>query len=412
MLSLVLAVGGLIRAVLPLVPGLTSTLASTIEVSTPVNSFKALHEAFYYINHNIALYDGGVVHHPPLVVVFFAYLNAIPYASIIFNLLWTAADVGMAYKLVQINRWYHQRHSKAAPLVVFDDHLIAAFVLFNPLLLATNLAHSTLSLALFLVVESLEQLVIEHLVPRAVMALTVAAYINFSHIYLMVPLFALAHAVYGPKVYKKGLAVFVTSVVALFGASYAITNSTNFLSCYTTVINFKKITPNLGLWWYLFTEMFDFFTPFYIGLFNTYSVLFIVPLAIRLFETQSGDSLLAFVMAATWISFTKSYPTVGDLGFVLALLPIFRGTVIPHCKFVPITLLTLLIALLLSPIFYYCWIVLGNGNSNFFYSINLIWGVVHVLVLADFIWGRLTYDYINFHGLSKEKAAKLRLTQL
>ena len=79
-----------------------------------------------------------------------------------------------------------------------------------------------------------------------------------------------------------------------------------------------------------------------------------------------GDSFLAVILCLCWISFIKPYPILGDLGIVLSLLPILNDTIVQYCKLKYITGMTLIIGLLLAPIFYYIWIVLGTGNANFF----------------------------------------------
>lgn len=427
-LTQVLVLGAIIRFVLPtLIPLIPFKLSSIVEISTPINSFKSLQEAFYYLQHDINLYDGGVNHHPPLLV--FALYQIDQYfpkhiSLIVFNLLYTLLDLGVTIKLIQINRWYNSHHNKRYGISLalgFNDDLIASFYLFNPLVILTNLSHSTLNFSIFLIIESLQQLLVEQNFVRSLIALSASSYLSFSSVYLVVPLLTLAKAVNpdteSSMLYGKGFGLFFMASALLLVLSLIHTSSTQFLSCYTTVFKFDKISPNVGLWWYLFTEMFDYFRPFYIGVFNLYSAVFIIPIAMRLLErtvdqVPVGDSFLAFVLSYTWLSFSKSYPSVGDLALTLSMVPIFKNTVVPHCKFIFVTGLVLLVCLLLSPIFYYCWIVLGTGNSNFFYSINLIWGAVHALILLDLIWGRLTFDYIKTHKVPDLEKSSLRLTQI
>ncbi|KAK6457966.1 GPI transamidase subunit PIG-U [Scheffersomyces xylosifermentans] len=426
-LKQVLILGGLVRFVIPTVlPQIVSILSSINEISTPVNSFKSLQEAFYYLRHNINLYDGGVNHNPPLLVVLLSLFDDFlpqPLSAIAFNLIYTLIDLYITTILLKLNKWYNEHNSKRLKkeLTGFNDDLIASFYLFNPLIILTNLSHSTSVFTFLFITESLNQLLIRKNVWRSMIALGLATYLSFSPVFLVFPILALAKTALFKKdakeIYFEGGAIFISTLGLLFLCSFATTASFQFLdSCYGTIIMFNKISPNLGLWWYIFTEMFQFFTPFYIGIFNLYSSIFILPLTLRLYEFKTtapvGDSFLAVVLSYIWISFTKSYPTVGDLAFGLSLLPIFKATVFPYCKFTFIYGLTLLVCLFLSPIFYYCWIVLGNGNSNFFYSINLIWGAVHIFIIMDLLWGKLTYDYIVENKIPEGDREKLRLTQI
>ncbi|OBA19540.1 PIG-U-domain-containing protein [Metschnikowia bicuspidata var. bicuspidata NRRL YB-4993] len=424
-LPLVLLSGAALRLALPtLFPQITTVLAATAEVSTPIDSFRSLKEAFFYLDHGIDVYDGAIVHHPPLFVTLMKLLNDAlppPYNDFLFTALYTALDVGIAYKLTQLNAWYNQHHSRKTGRTFegASAGLVAAFYLFNPLLVLTNWAHSTAVFTYFLVVELLVQAVVDKNIYRGAMALGVASYLSFNPIYMIAPYLALAYAVAPVRDWEtqivKTFVIFFFSVTSLLLVSFALYPLIDFLYlCYWSVILFEKITPNLGLWWYIFTEMFEFFSLLYKGIFNLYNFVFVVPFTLRFFEYASdkrtGDSFFAFALCFLWISFSKSYPIIGDLGFSISLFPIFKNTVIPHAKFLSITTLMLITCLLLSPIFYYCWIVLGNGNSNFFYSMSLAWGVIHVLLFLDLIWGRLTFEYIETNNV--ENVEKLRLSQI
>lgn len=420
--SQVFIVGALIRFLLPTIwPLVVDILGSKVEITTPMNAYKSLQEAFYYLQLGIDLYDGGVNHHPPLFVIILSLIDGLPYNQILFNLVYTTIDLFIAWRIIQLNKWYNNYNSTRMNKhhIGFNDDLIATFYLFNPLIIITNLSHSTIVFSWVFIIEALYQVVLAANVGRAMISLAIATYLSLTPIYLLVPLLALAHVTsatrYNPVQYVKNLTVYVGTLGLLLGVSYICTGSMQFLEqCYLTVVLFKKITPNVGLWWYLFTEMFEFFNSFYVGMFNFYSFIYVIPITLRLFEYQTtpkqGDSLLAIVLVYLWTCFTKSYPTFGDLGLALSIIPIFKSTVIPHCKYIYVTGLTLLISLLLSPIFYYCWIVLGNGNANFFYSINLIWGGVYVLIMMDLLWGKLIYDYIIQNNV--KEVGKLSLAQI
>jgi len=331
-------------------------------------------------------------------------------------------DLSIAWKIVQLNKWYNNSRSKivGSQITGFNNDLVACFYLFNPLIILTNLSHSTVVFTWYFIVESLTQIVQKRNIVRSMIAFAVATYLSFNALYLFPSVLGLALKTFSTtttKLLRASLAVYFGSLLLLGLASFAFTSSWKFVdNCYLAVIYFKKITPNVGLWWYLFTEMFEFFTPFYLGMFNLYSFSFILPIAMRLFESNAtpelGDSFLAVLLSLLWISFTKPYPTIGDLGFALSILPIFKGTVLPYCKLIYVSSLTLVTSLILSPIFYYCWIVLGNGNANFFYSINLIWGGVHILILMDLLWAKLIVDYGVENDICKKELEQLSLAQI
>lgn len=419
----ILVAGFVVRFLLPtLFPSIPFKLSSVVELSTPINSWNSLQEAFFYLDHHINPYDGGVNHHPPLLVSFFSFFNRFlgQWFPIFANLLFALVDLLVAIRLVSLNKWYNKHVSarRGEKVAGLSDSLIMSFYLFNPLIILSNLAHCTVLIPVVFFVETLHQLVVNKNLPRLMVSFGIATYLSINHVLLLVPVLALAHSVLQvdelSRIYFQGTALYVMTCGLLVFFSIVLTSSVSFIDqCYGVVIRFDKIQPNLGLWWYFFTEMFEFFTSFYIGVFNLFGFIFIVPITLRFFEFKSplGDSFLAVFLCYIWMSFLKSYPTVADLGFGVSLAPIFASTVLPYCKIVYITGLTLIVSLVLSPILYYCWIVLGNGNSNFFYSINLIWGGVHIMVLIDFMWGKLVSDYCDEHGI-KENRHSIRLTQL
>lgn len=416
----VLVAGAAVRFLVPaILPAISDSLASSVEFSTPIDLFRLLKEAFFLLDSGLDVYDGGVVHHSPILVAVLKMIrDAFPpqFHHLVFSLVFTAVDLGVAAKIVALSRWYNDKEGKRAgkTFAGFSDSLVAAFYLFNPLVILTCWAKSSTLFTNFLFVELLVQVVVDNNVYRAAIAIAVAAYLSFSPIYLLIPVLGLAFSVGDVSTRAiqafQAAMIFIVSLALLLLLSFALSPLVDFLTqCYWPILLFSRISPNMGLWWYLFTEMFEFFTPLYRCIFNLYNFIFVVPLTLRFLEYDTqGDSLMAAVLCYMWITFTKPYPVVGDLGFALSLLPIFKSTVLPQTKFLLITAITMTTVLLLAPIFYYCWIVLGNGNSNFFYSMSLGWGAVYILLFLDLLWGRLVYDYI----LANKVDGKVRLTQI
>lgn len=459
----VFIIGGLIRFLLPTIifPQLTSILDSSILLSTPITSFKSIQESIFYFFHNIELYNGGINHSPPILIILLSFLGNINELNmdnnlnkIGYDLLYTIIDLIIAYKIIIINRWYNnyqqqkrqQKRNKKKEeeeveeveeeeeelqrnsLGKFDDYLIGCFYLFNPLIILTNLSHSSIIFSWYFIIESIIQIIQYENISRSMISLAIASYLSYSPIYLLPSILALGHVIIRDKtnlqqqqqpsppppkknvkdlimkLYVEGLAIFLICEILLIMISFIITASWEFLdNVYLTIILFKNPRPNIGLWWYIFIEMFENYSSFYLIVFNIYTWIFILPFTIRFFQYKNnnnnkfflpiGDSFLAIILCLCWISFIKPYPILGDLGLILSLLPILNNTIIQYCKLKNIIGIILIIGLLLAPIFYYIWIVLGTGNANFFYSITLIWGSIHGLILMDLIWTKLTLDY-------------------
>lgn len=87
------------------------------------------------------------------------------------------------------------------------------------------------------------------------------------------------------------------------------------------------------MWWYFFTEMFDHFRHFFLGVFQVGTVppfggsdiqqlhclIYVVPVTARL----GHDPLSGILVLVGVISAWKSYPTVGDMALWSGLLACF-----------------------------------------------------------------------------------------
>jgi phosphatidylinositol glycan class U len=76
------------------------------------------------------------------------------------------------------------------------------------------------------------------------------------------------------------------------------------------------LTPNVGLWWYFFIEIFDSFRSFFLVVFQLHLLIYVAPLCIRLHRRPL--SIITTLVGI--ISISKSYPSVSDLSLYLALL--------------------------------------------------------------------------------------------
>ena len=64
---------------------------------------------------------------------------------------------------------------------------------------------------------------------------------------------------------------------------FLMDRSTQFLaSTYGFELLLTDLTPNIGLWWYFFTEMFDSFRAFFLGVFWLHMASYVGALTIRI----------------------------------------------------------------------------------------------------------------------------------
>eukprot|EP00775_Hariotina_reticulata_P006461 gene6461-6689_t len=145
----------------------------------------------------------------------------------------------------------------------------------------------------------------------------------------------------------------------------------------------EDLTPNLGLYWYFFTELFEAFRPFFLFVFNSFSVVLSVPCAIRF----PGRPLLLTWLQLYISCMFKPYACVGDMVPWMALLPLLQQQL--QCLKVPMFLLnSFLLLVVLGPAMWHQWIVVDAANANFFYSITLLLGVWYTVFVVQLL--RLT----------------------
>lgn len=374
-------------------PSIANSLEESIEFSTLITSYKSLKEGLFLYSNNINPYDGGVVHHQPLLIILYQYFQDFD------QLLYSIVDTYIVYYLINISA----KISSKNETIFFKPWIVGLIYALNPLAILSTLSKSTVLFQNFFIVWTLNSALNNDVLLTGV-GISIASYLSYHPIFLVIPLIKLIHQNNNGQNQKVWLFLVsaVISLGLLIGSSfYILGQDWKFIeSTYGTVLKFTKIAPNLGLWWYYFTEMFEFFIPFYNSVFNLYNISFVLPLTIRL------NGIFAFILSWGWLVFSKSYPSLGDLSLYISLLFLLKP-VFPFLRYPVISILLLLHSIILSPIFYHLWIDLGSGNSNFFYAITLVYSLGIISTLVDFTWGYLRYEYD-----SDESNIKLKVTQI
>ncbi|KAH6790767.1 GPI transamidase subunit PIG-U [Perilla frutescens var. frutescens] len=160
-----------------------------------------------------------------------------------------------------------------------------------------------------------------------------------------------------------------------------------FKRTYGFILAIEDLSPNIGVLWYFFAEVFDFFRNFFLIVFHVNILFMILPLAIRL---NHRPCFLAFVYLAV-SSMLKSYPSVGDSALYLSLLVLFvnelaemQFTFFLFCGYVGISLL--------SPVMHNLWIWRGTGNANFYFATAMGYACFQIILVVESVSAMLNYD--------------------
>jgi GPI-anchor transamidase subunit U len=229
-------------------------------------------------------------------------------------------------------------------------------------------------------------------------ALSFASYLSMYPLLLLPPLILLAIDRQIPsrrinstsKFVRQNLSIFAGSSAVLFLMSFFITGSSwEFLfSTYGVQLTLSDLTPNVGLWWYFFIEMFDSFRAFFVAVFWLHLSSYVGGLSVRI-RTQP---LVVLTLLLGIFSIFKPYPSISDISLFLAMLPLFRH-IFPLMRYTFVTAATIMYATFLGPAFYHLWIYAGSGNANFFYAITLVWSLGQSLLVSDLTFAVLRDEW-------------------
>ncbi|TKA48791.1 hypothetical protein B0A49_11882 [Cryomyces minteri] len=392
-------------------PSLPDLLTGRVEISTPITSFKRLQEGLFLYTHNVSPYDGGVYHQAPLLLPLFSLLPNPSIYPLATDLLYTAIDLLSANALMQIAE---SRESVSSRLFTsprknarWSAVAVGAGYLFNPLALLTTLARPTSVLTDLFILLATSKACAGHAL-TSTFALAVASYLSLYPVLLFPPLALLCYDRILLRASHAGsstnsnvtnnnnnnrkppsLFVFVLAhltrlalaLTALLILSYLINGSWSFIpATYGTHLLLRDLTPTVGLWWYFFTEIFDSFRAFFLGVFWLHMASYSLGITVRV----RGQPLFAVMALLGVLAVFKPYPSVGDTRLFLGALLLY-GHVFELTRYAFPALSSLLYSTFLGPAFYYLWIYAGSGNANFFYAITLVWSLGLSVVLADVI---------------------------
>ncbi|KAG0610882.1 hypothetical protein M758_7G099000 [Ceratodon purpureus] len=153
------------------------------------------------------------------------------------------------------------------------------------------------------------------------------------------------------------------------------------------MLTVDDLTPNLGLFWYFFTEVFDFFRIFFLMVFHANIAFMVPPLTIRL---HHRPIFLAFILS-TICSMVKSYPTVGDAALYMGLMALCVQE-LSDLQYFYLLLNGYILISVLGPVMYNLWIFRGTGNANFYFAINLVYATLQTVLIVESVSTVVRYD--------------------
>ncbi|KAH8410557.1 hypothetical protein KR009_001332 [Drosophila setifemur] len=388
---------------------LAATVGNRVEFATPLNSHKRLHEGIFLLENGIDPYLGDVVHETPLILsalsgLFrnFSHLLALFY--ILLDIFTAAMLYLMARRFVvkkqeqqSVKRKEYAKDTVELQFSAGDKldipELVIMAYLFNPLTVMSCVGMTSTVISNLFLAGFFYCLTKGLLLP----CLLILASDTLRSLYPIV-LIAPVLLTFSRSSIAKGLVIlllFAVSCVSIAYANYLVLNSWNFLDgTLGFIFYFRDLQPNIGLFWYFFTEMFEHFRTMFLITFQlNATVLYLLPLSIKL---RKEPMLLATILVALMAVF-RAYPSLGDVGFYLALLPLWK-----RCwKFMAhgfVVFTFFMITLSMMGALWHLWIYAGSANANFYFGATLAFSTGQIFLITDLLFAHVKREFCLFNG--------------
>ncbi|KAG8932493.1 hypothetical protein FRC02_001016 [Tulasnella sp. 418] len=387
---------------------LPELLRNDHQLTSPLTSFSRLKEGVFLYRSGIDPYSGGVFRHSPLSLAIFSSLSLT--SEHISPIIWALLDGIGAWSLIRI--WRSRTGSKSGH--PSNEGLIAVLYLLNPYVLLPNLALSTASLENALCLTAIA-FACQGRASASLLFLALLTHTSLPNIILTPPIILLlthpngptssldlsqstsptegaAASDIGPKVRSRRIALAIEFAIYWFALALISTFvAGGFQWTGRTLgawLSLPDLTPNPGLWWYFFTEMFDHFRPFYLVVFSMHLLIYIVPICTKF----RHDPLYATFLLCGILATFKAYPTLADPGLFISMFAIFPE-IFPYLRHPIVTILLHMHAALLLPLFHSLWLSQGTGNANFYYATTLVFGIGMAATVIDAVWAGLRLGF-------------------
>ncbi|XP_017794815.1 PREDICTED: phosphatidylinositol glycan anchor biosynthesis class U protein [Habropoda laboriosa] len=381
--------------------GYQKIITDRVEVSTALNSWKRVTEGVYLYNFGIDPYTGDLFHETPIGLYVFNFIQQylpqwVLFCLFVFTDLLTAlllAFTAKQYATELVSKRKEEKLCNENTENHDDSNCVGhTTTVFTNLLYSIALVAMTKSSILWSSL-SISLLALQGLYPISLIVPTII-YIARSN----------------STKQKRNIVIFIMAFIsmltALFCISYYIMGSWSFISSTLGfILTVPDLRPNVGLYWYFFTEVFENFRWLFIASFQiNVGLLYIVPLALRL---RHDPMLLAFSYLAIAAIF-KSYPCIGDVGFYMSLLPLWKH-LFQYTRQGFIVGCFMLFCTVFAPTVWYQWIYARSANANFYFGVTLAFAIAQIFLLTDILFASVKHEYAIRYGIKDVSGSTVKL---
>jgi len=262
--------------------------------------------------------------------------------------------------------------------------------LFNPFTVLSCIALSTSLLHRLILTLTLTAVYRGYLI-TSTWFLALAIYLHLYSALLIIPIALLLHFSLS-KLSKRQFSLFwiiVATVlltlcwftVTLF-LSYFFLGDWSFLyHSYLFPFTVSDLTPNIGIWWYFFTEVFDRFRGFFLLVFLAHIIFYIFPLILRF---SDEPFFLCWCVIAIIMQF-QSYPVVADTAYSFILLLFNFSLLRPKIRRIYVMGFVFMGSCIVGYVMWFLWLQAGSGNANFFFFQTMIYNFSSTYTIIEAI---------------------------
>ncbi|KAL7674680.1 hypothetical protein ACOME3_000956 [Neoechinorhynchus agilis] len=202
----------------------------------------------------------------------------------------------------------------------------------------------------------------------------------------------------------RSVGAFMVSALVLI----LINHCNSLLSIWKFILTIPDQTPNLGIWWYVFCEMFDQYRSFSLIIFHSIILVsHVIPLYLTL---RHYDLVYLFVMLMV-SSFFNPYPSFGQISIYVNSSIIWIHLLNDSNKS-HFALALMTGSVFVMPIVYNAWIMKGTMNANFYFAATATFMLSQVLFVVDIAFASLKRRYQIIHGSVDEDGKAKKVLKL
>ena len=160
-----------------------------------------------------------------------------------------------------------------------------------------------------------------------------------------------------------------------------------FQSTYVWNLTAQDYTPNVGIYWYFFSMLFDRFKPYFTFAFNVQLFVYVLPLVIRI----RGRPLVLVTVLTSLVALLRPYPTLGDFA-VPSVFMLMHPHLIARMRNKSTLIVITMIGVVLMPTMWYLWLYPGAVCANHYFFSQLTYTLSLLLTVSEFLGAAVLRD--------------------